>query len=81
MADIIDRTQQIYVIIRFEMRLEELVSIHRHLIFIRIQHLCLRFLIQCFHTLIQRMCRQFVVVIGKYHKLTRCRLDRSIRIF
>ena len=36
MADIIDRTQQIHVIIRFEMWLEELVSVHRHLIFIRI---------------------------------------------
>ena len=63
------------------MWLEELVSVHRHLIFIRIQNLRLRLLIQCFHTFIQRMCRQFIIMIGKYHKLTRCRLDRSIRIF
>ena len=41
-ADIIDCAEQILIEIRFEMRLEELMSIHRHLILIGIDHLRLR---------------------------------------
>ena len=38
MADIIDRTEQIRVVVRLEMRLEKLVAVHGHFIFIGIKN-------------------------------------------
>ena len=52
MTNIINGTQQINVKIRLEMWLKEFMTIHRHFIFIRINHFNIPVFIQNFHTFI-----------------------------
>ena len=80
MADIVYGTEKIRVIIWFEMRLEELMSIHRHLIFIGIQNTDPAVFIQSLDALKQCMRCQFIVMICKSDVIPRCDLDSCIGI-
>ena len=80
MADIVYGTEKIRVVIWFEMRLEELMSIHRHLIFIRIQNTDPAVFIQSLDALKQCMWCQFIVMICKSDVIPRCDLDSCIGI-
>lgn len=72
MADIVYGTEKIRVIIWFEMRLEELMSVHRHLIFIGIQNTDPAVFIQSLDALKQCMRCQFIVMICKSDVIPRC---------
>ena len=63
MSDVVYCTQKINIEVRFEMRLKEFVPVHGHLIFIGIQNLKLRILIQRFHTPEQSVRRQLIIMI------------------
>ena len=80
MADIVYGTEKIRVVIWFEMRLEELMSIHRHLIFIGIQNTDPAVFIQSLDALKQCMRCQFIVMICKSDVIPRCDLDSCIGI-
>ena len=81
MTDVIYCAQKIRIVVWFEMRLEEFMSIHRHLILIRIKDLHISVFIQCLHTFKQRIWCQFIIMICKRNIITRCNLNRSICIF
>ena len=63
MANIVYGTQQVQIEIRFEMGLEKLISIHSHLVLIRVEDFQLWILIVSLHTLKQRVGRQDIVMV------------------
>ena len=63
------------------MRHKELFAFHIHFIFICIQKFDRPILVQCFHTFIQRIRRQQIVMIGESNKISGCDLQRFVRIF
>lgn len=71
---------KINIEVRFEMRLEEFVPVHGHLIFIGIQNLKFRILIQRFHTPEQSIRRQLIIMICKHDKISCCRFHGRIGI-
>ena len=68
-ADVIDCTKKIRVIIRLKMRLKKFVPIHGHFIFVRIDHQCLRLLVESLHTFKQCMRCQLIVMVCKCNKI------------
>ena len=62
------------------MREEILFSIHRNLIFIRINKLCIRIFIHFSHTLIQCIRCQQVIMIHKCNVIPRCHIQCHICI-
>ena len=79
-TDVVYCTQKVDIEVRFEMRLEEFMTIHGHLIFVGIQNLDLRILIQCFHTLEQGVRCHLIIMICKYDKISGCRFHSRIGI-
>ena len=80
MADVIHRAQKIRIVIRLKMGLKELISVHGHFIFVRIDDLRLRLFIQFLYTAKQRVRRQHIVMVGKSDPLSRGRLYGRIGI-
>ena len=80
MTDIIYRTEQIWVIIWFKMRLEEFMPIHGHLIFIRIQNTDLSVFVQSLDTLKQCVRCKLIIMIRKSNIITCGDLDSRICI-
>ena len=70
MAYIIDAGQQIRVKIRFEMRVEESLSIHVQFIFIGINDLAVRIFIDCLHHLIKSIGRKCIVMVSQDDKVS-----------
>ena len=70
MAYIIDAGQQIRVEIRFEMRVEQSLSIHVQFIFIGINDLAVRIFIDCLHDLIKSIGRKRIVMVGQDDKVS-----------
>ena len=81
MADIVHRTEKIGVVIRLEMRLEKFMAVHGHFVLVRIEKPDLSVLIYGLYTLVQRVRRQHVVMIGKGDKISRGRLHSGVCIF
>ena len=78
MANIIHAAKQIHVKIGFEMRLEELLSVHAHLIFIRIDHIHRRIFIQCRCKFKQRIGRDKVIMVHQHNIIALCHRKRPV---
>ena len=81
MADIIIGPQKIQIKIRLEMRLKMFIQIRGHLIFIRIDAVCLFILTDRAHNLVKCIRRKKIVVIQKPDKFPRSHGKSSICIF
>ena len=71
MADIVHRTEKVQVKVRLHVRLEKLMTIHAHLIFIRIQDIRLRLPVNGRREFIQGIGRQHIIMIRKYKIIPR----------
>ena len=80
-AKIVHAAQKIRVVIRFKMRLKILLSFSVDLVLVCIEQSRLRFFLQNFHTLIQRIrCKQ-IIMIAKGDEISGCFRKSCVCIF
>ena len=72
MADIVDAPKQINVKIRFKVGIEQRPAVHVHLVLVRVNHVCLRMLVDGLHHLVEGVGRKGIVVIRQHDKVS-CR--------
>ena len=71
-TDIVIRTKQVNIKIRLQMRLEMLIQLCSHLIFVCINHISIFMLVQRIHNLKKCIRRKKIIMVQKSHKFSCC---------